>query len=1309
MVKVTFCTCLTAVLAACMAGMAGEAPKAPICDFEDAASLAKLEWNKADAELTLGPRTVTEMNKVLRYTVLGGQYPSFTLNPPNIPKDWSPYEVLSMVVWAASDCELSLRIDDDKSFNFASRYNGGCRLQKGRTLVQMPVKNIAKSINVTKVKFITVFTCEPPKGLTLWFDDLMLGPQQSQKVDFIPYAERYDLVPSLEVVSPHFPLARPLAGGPLPVFMLTGTRYGREVVEMMQRLDLQVSQLTWDREWGANTWGFGDFYGKRGHSTDFLLMQRYLDSTLQGPERFGAMMMYTPLGWNRFTASARAQIVKRVKEQGEGLVLVMPFPGDKDQPWPEDLKEVCALINSKSDWIRDGCDMRYANDGRIQGKKWVKTKDHPVTAGVPLEALPFQHMETQKHEAAPGAEVLIQLESGEPVLGVKPLGKGRVVTFATRALSLTPVMDTPQEYQHRIPYRFWEVWYSLANRAVLWAAGREFKREGEPVAIKAEGEHADPALSARQWRNGDGKVTDWELAFTPPAAEGKTFALNVPEAVKPGEEIAVSFTPPAGCDNARWTALLGEIVAGQWRTMERRALGPGKASVSLPTARIRQSMAYVRVEAEQDGKRVATGKAEVVVTPEPKWDDYEVHTWLEWGLPFLREFEMQRMREFGLTANTVSPGDHATCRALLRGGMRVHACGLTQGLHAKDLDSQEKQFKATKNREFLIRHPSYADADFVAKEKKAVGDFARNLARFAPLSFIMSDETALTSYTREFDFDLHPANIAAFRDKLKAQFGDIAALNAALGTTLKSFDEVQPTTSEEAKASGNFGLWNAWRAHNDDSWTGAFRMYGEALKAQWAPARLSVSGSQEQAVFNGIDWAKLTPAFDAISGYGGRFQESQRLSFHPGGLKVTPWGGYGRSGRSVDHQLWSSLTTGGCGTGLFWWYSLRNADLALCQSGKDYQRVIREMQSGMAKQYMLSQRRFSPVAFLWSANSQRAAWTQGKFEEFKKVENDVMQALLDAEFDPFFVSETAVADGELARRSARAVFLPMSLSLGAGAKQGGLGVIPALTKFLDAGGVVGATDEPAFDEFLQPVKAPEALQSRLTKFAAVRQDLPGALANSGAQPWVRITGADGSRARNVSATVHKLPDGTEAFLVTILRAPVGTKEVVGADGVIHTMPDAAGGKEVETLKVDVSALGDLHVHDMRKGAVLKPDNGKITLEMRAGDGYPLALLPYTVDELKVSAERKESDLVVRWEVAGTVKGCPPHVVRVEAVDAATGKAVPHLCANVTTGPNGRGGVAFPLSEEEQGRKFSVKVRDVLSGKTANSATVSTSP
>ena len=89
---------------------------------------------------------------------------------------------------------------------------------------------------------------------------------QSEQIPFIPYDKRKDLQPKLEVKTPHLPFAKGLAGGPLAVFTMSNVGYGREIPELMQRMDLKVSHMTWDRTYGQNTWGFGDFYGKRGHA-----------------------------------------------------------------------------------------------------------------------------------------------------------------------------------------------------------------------------------------------------------------------------------------------------------------------------------------------------------------------------------------------------------------------------------------------------------------------------------------------------------------------------------------------------------------------------------------------------------------------------------------------------------------------------------------------------------------------------------------------------------------------------------------------------------------------------------------------------------------------------------------------------------------------------------------------------------------------------------------------------------------------------------------------------------------------------------
>jgi hypothetical protein len=55
-----------------------------------------------------------------------------------------------------------------------------------------------------------------------------------------------------------------------------------------------------------------------------------------------------------------------------------------------------------------------------------------VTRAIPVEAFPFEFLESNAYKAAPDAEVLIQTTAGTPVAAVHTVGKGRVVAFGYR-------------------------------------------------------------------------------------------------------------------------------------------------------------------------------------------------------------------------------------------------------------------------------------------------------------------------------------------------------------------------------------------------------------------------------------------------------------------------------------------------------------------------------------------------------------------------------------------------------------------------------------------------------------------------------------------------------------------------------------------------------------------------------------------------------------------------------------------------------------------------------------------------------------
>ncbi|MFH1706946.1 MAG: hypothetical protein ABIF71_03395 [Planctomycetota bacterium] len=610
------------------------------------------------------------------------------------------------------------------------------------------------------------------------------------------------------------------------------------------------------------------------------------------------------------------------------------------------------------------------------------TTPHPITAGVPLEALPFEAMQMERFTPASDATVLIETADGFPVLAVRDVGKGRVATFAVRADSLTPNFSIPAGKRDVRDYRYWEVWYSLLNRAALWTAKRELKRDGAAVELALDAANRDKVLVPAVWKDANGAVTDWKFKqYLPPAAMQAEWKMILPATVPAGKPITLAFDPPPGYTATGYKVRLAEIMSDRSRTLLELAIDPatapknaaGQFTVAIPTDRMRRYCAAVTLMTTGTKVPGPSRTNEVIVIPDPAWEDYEAICWSGGGLPFLRSTEEARMRDLGLTGSSASFDDTASMDRLLRAGLKVHFLGYANGLHARNYDEAVRQWKITGDRKWLVREPSLADPAFWEKELARMAAVADAAAIYRPLQLIASDETSFTSYGADFDFDFHPANVDAFRAALKTRFATVEAMNTALGTKAASFEAVMPPLGEEArKDPALFGLFNAWRSYSDDLWAGTFGKYRQALRAKYPEARMSVSGTQANGVFNGIDWSKVGPNLDACCAYDGRFQILQRMSFRPG-LKNTPWGGYGAEGQAVSHQLWSNLMRDGGGAALFWWYSLKNPDLTLSRSGESYRKVFTELKNDIGRQYQLADRSFSPVAVLWSPASQRAA------------------------------------------------------------------------------------------------------------------------------------------------------------------------------------------------------------------------------------------------------------------------------------------------------------------------------------------------
>ncbi len=362
-----------------------------------------------------------------------------------------------------------------------------------------------------------------------------------------PAGPRNDIAYSTEVVTPHVAWAAKLPAGPLKGFFIPSVAHGRDMVELMQRLALDATTVSIDRNWDVNCWGIGDFYGHefRGDINDFQTVYRYVEEDLTSDKPFEVLLIPGLNGWSRLTRASRDAILRRVSA-GAGLVLIHPFVGDvKGRPFKGDetagderLWEVSPLVGVPDDFVSER-GYPELNTAAIAQGKWTRAKSHYITDGVPLELIPAGRSGGRFYKYEANGQVLIE-SGGQPILATKSYGKGRVVALAYVEDGFLPEAVNPIET--KTYWDYWEYEYSLLVRSLLWASGRAspLRIEG---GVRIAGSAQDPAGSV-------------ETRLVSPQAR----AVDVEVAVR-----------------SEWGGVLG-------RSRERRSLPAGTSVVDLKPA-----------------------------------------------------------------------------------------------------------------------------------------------------------------------------------------------------------------------------------------------------------------------------------------------------------------------------------------------------------------------------------------------------------------------------------------------------------------------------------------------------------------------------------------------------------------------------------------------------------------------------------------------------------------------------------------------------------------------------------------------------
>ena len=300
-----------------------------------------------------------------------------------------------------------------------------------------------------------------------------------------------DITYSTAVATPHVKWATRLPGGPIKGFFIPSVQYGRDMVELMQRLDLSPTTVTIDRNWDINCWGIGDYYGHeyRGDRDDFQVVYGYVERDLTGPAPFEVLVIPGLNGWSRMTRPSRDAILRRVRE-GAGLVLIHPFVGDvRSRPFKGDEKEgdpriweLSPLVDCPDDSIGES-GYPEINKSVIANGKWEMTQRHFITSGLPIDLLPEGNIGGSYYRYAARGNVLIR-SGKDPIVATRDFGKGRVAALAyvedgfiptgTRLGGVSDLDGFPAStidpVSTGIYWDYWEYYYSLLSRAIVWAA-----------------------------------------------------------------------------------------------------------------------------------------------------------------------------------------------------------------------------------------------------------------------------------------------------------------------------------------------------------------------------------------------------------------------------------------------------------------------------------------------------------------------------------------------------------------------------------------------------------------------------------------------------------------------------------------------------------------------------------------------------------------------------------------------------------------------------------------------------------------------
>jgi beta-galactosidase len=322
---------------------------------------------------------------------------------------------------------------------------------------------------------------------------------------------------------------------------------------------------------------------------------------------------------------------------------------------------------------------------------------------------------------------------------------------------------------------------------------------------------------------------------------------------------------------------------------------------------------------------------------------------------------------------------------------------------------------------------------------------------------------------------LSPHCLAAYRQYLAEQYGDIAALNASWGTHYTRFDEVQLSTPDDndettALRAGNFPRWFDRQAYQSHNFCQLCTRFGAGFRRLDRESRCGFEGAGTFTHADDLDGFVRANTF--WSPYPGTADEVVR-SIAPRDFPRANWMGYTKDADTLVERYWRMITRG-CDSVWWWrWDAMGRFHGWLAPNLDPYpavQEILRDTQivrDGLGDLLLHATLETDGVGMLFSHASAYAAKVQAgpSFGTYEGSHTAWHTALRELGLNFRYFTDRQMRQGEVDLSRFRAIVLPMTQALGPGE-------VALLREYVRGGGLLVADVRPAiYDGHVKPLAA----------------------------------------------------------------------------------------------------------------------------------------------------------------------------------------------------------------------------------------------